>query len=95
MYIPCGKLHAYLEGRKAVKLSSNQDWADGSTSEDKLSCEKLFCMAFFCYVSDSSLGVGAEVGGGKRVLGCQNAEQPLYESWGGVKELGSLSKVIL
>ena len=46
-------------------------------------------------MSDSSLGVLAEIGGGKRVLDCQNAEQPLYESWGGVKELGLLSKVIL
>ena len=44
---------------------------------------------------DTSLGVGAGVGGGEHVLGCQNAEQPLYESWDGVKELGSLSKVIL
>ena len=45
MYMPCGKLHAYLEGRKAVKFSSDQGWADGSTSEDKLSCEKTFCTA--------------------------------------------------
>lgn len=64
MYMPCGKLHAYLEGRKAVKFSSDQGWADGSTSEDKLSCEKNLLHSLFSYVSDTSLGVGAGVGGG-------------------------------